>query len=357
MYTSFHVENFRGFEDLELTDLARINLIAGKNNVGKTALLEAIYLHGRGYNPQEVMNLNQARGLEYAVASNINLIFNKLDTVQNITIEATDLETGFRSLVLRVVREPDELSQLNIQITTNGNSDGQSSLNEEMQVLALDYERIHDGRRGTAYLTRSSSGSISLSGALLPAIRIAFSLAQGRATSEELVQRYSSLEVANQHEFLLNALRTLEPQLKRVSILVVSGRPALWADVGNNKVLPLNVLGDGLNSLFHLITTINEYRGGVVLVDEIENGLHYSVLADVWASVAKAARAFNVQIFATTHSLEMIRAAHEAFNNDDPYDFRLHRLDRSPKTGEIYATTYDREGMDAVINLNAEVRG
>ena len=49
MYSSFRVQNFRGFKDLRLDDLARVNLIAGKNNTGKSALLEAIFTYTGEY--------------------------------------------------------------------------------------------------------------------------------------------------------------------------------------------------------------------------------------------------------------------------------------------------------------------
>ena len=120
--------------------------------------------------------------------------------------------------------------------------------------------------------------------------------------------------------------------------------------------MPIKVMGGGMVRLASIVLALSDAHNGIVLIDEIENGLHYSILPDVWKAIERAADDFNVQVFATTHSLEMIRAAHEAFKDDDPYDFRLIRLDRSTKTDEIYATTYDKEGMAAAVELNAEVR-
>lgn len=356
MYTSFSMKNFRGFQDLELNDLARVNLIAGKNNVGKTALLEAFYLHARAYNPQEALNLNRVRGLEFELASDASLIFHMRDTSQSIVLEGDEQETRKRSIILRVVQEADELAQLNIRISANGHSDALGSLSEDMQVLALDYSKEANEQYGTAYLVRSPQGEVSVKGALPPPVKVVFIPSQGRSSSEDLARRFSNLEIANQQGLLFDALRILQPGLKRISVLYLGDKPALWAGF-ENSLMPLSLHGDGLNRLFNLVTAFHESRGGIVLIDEIENGLHHSVLTDIWKAIATAAREFNVQIFATTHSLEMIRAAHEAFKDQEPYDFRLHRLDRSPKTGEIYATTYNEESMEAVVNLNAEVRG
>lgn len=96
-------------------------------------------------------------------------------------------------------------------------------------------------------------------------------------------------------------------------------------------------------------------RGGIILIDEIENGLHYCVIADVWKVLADAARRLNVQIFATTHSGEMIHAAHEAFKESTHYDFRYHRLDRH-KDGANTATPYNEEPMETSFELDLEVQ-
>jgi AAA15 family ATPase/GTPase len=94
--------------------------------------------------------------------------------------------------------------------------------------------------------------------------------------------------------------------------------------------------------------------GGTVLIDEIENGLHHSVMLKVWQAIAETARRSETQIFATTHSWECIRAAHEAFTKSGTYDFRLHRLDRLD--GKIKAITYDEEALAAAIKAELEVR-
>ena len=91
-----------------------------------------------------------------------------------------------------------------------------------------------------------------------------------------------------------------------------------------------------------------------MLVDEIESGLHHSVLTKVWRAIGEAARRSDTQIFATTHSWECIRAAHEAFLESGTYDFRLHRLDRV--NDNIKAVTYNEKTLDTSVEMNLEVR-
>jgi len=149
-------------------------------------------------------------------------------------------------------------------------------------------------------------------------------------------------------------LRLIEPRLKRLAIVVVAGEPILHGDIGAGRLMPLPVMGGGMVRLASLVIHIGNAANGVVLVDEIENGLHYSILPKVWRAIGEVARQFNAQIFATTHSLECIVAAHKAFLESEHYDFCLHRLERTRET--IRAVTYDQESLEAAIETGLEVR-
>lgn len=103
-----------------------------------------------------------------------------------------------------------------------------------------------------------------------------------------------------------------------------------------------------------IVLAIANAPNGVVLIDEIENGLHYSVQSKVWRAIAQAARVSNVQVFATTHSWECLVKAHEAFAEDEIYDLRWHRLQNV--SGEIQAVSHDREMIEAALYSGVEIR-
>jgi len=120
--------------------------------------------------------------------------------------------------------------------------------------------------------------------------------------------------------------------------------------------LPISSMREGMRRIISLMLAITTNREGIVLIDEIENGLHHSVQVDVWKDIGEAARACNVQIFATTHSHEMILAAHEAFSEEGPCDLRFFRLSRDQDTNDIRAVAYEPETLDAAIEVGFEVR-
>ncbi len=200
---------------------------------------------------------------------------------------------------------------------------------------------------------KGSSSWIALSSAQPWAGPSIFIGSAGRSQEED-VKAFSELEAANRQEEVLRSLQILEPRLRRLSILLLADEPAIHGDIGLSRLVPLQFMGEGMRRVISIIAAIASARRGSVLIDEIENGLHYSIMKDVWTAIAKAARQADVQVFATTHSWECIVAANESFSKSDSFDLAMHRLDRRDK--EIRIVTYDREALAAAIKHELEVR-
>ena len=106
--------------------------------------------------------------------------------------------------------------------------------------------------------------------------------------------------------------------------------------------------------MFSLALAMGTATGGLLLIDEIENGLHHTVLEEVFVTLLELARTFDVQVFATTHSAECIRAAHEALKEADQHEAAFYRLQRI--NGEIKAVGFDHEMLETAIIHEMEVR-
>lgn len=83
-------------------------------------------------------------------------------------------------------------------------------------------------------------------------------------------------------------------------------------DIGLDKRIPINMMGDGARKILSILTTIYECKNGIVLIDELSNGFHYSVMKGVWRAIISVAKKNNVQIFATTHDLDSIKGLRDA---------------------------------------------
>ena len=160
------------------------------------------------------------------------------------------------------------------------------------------------------------------------------------------------LRVQKRDDVLVEALRVIEPKLQSVIDSFASGMPIIWGDVGLSEMVPLYTMGEGTTRLARIVLGISSVPGGIVLVDEVENGIHHSVQAKVWKAIACAAEQFDTQVFATTHSFEFIETAARGIGLDG---FKLFRLDKT-EAGKNKAVVYRPDMVEMAIRRNMEVR-
>lgn len=350
MYTSFRVQNFRGFEDLELPSLAHINLIGGKNNTGKSSLLEAISLHASGANLERVFRSFQLTDGSYILYP-FSLIFNNSDTEKEIY-----LSDGTESFLIRylnrneidsIIAEREKNQYLMFHVVGDKNNPDLVTYSEGIEIFSA-------STKSEFYLFNSDNRILQhrLSKRIYKANLLSnYELIRA---STNVYRNFSNLKQDDRYSILIETLNLLESRLTTLELL--GEVPTLYGYLNKlTKPIPITAMGDGLQRLCVIVLAMSGVEGGVLLIDEIENGLHHSVLPDIWRAIYQAALAFNVQIFATTHSDEMIHAAQQAFAND-PDALRYYRLDRK-KTGEIKAVMYEPEILAEAMLGNFEVRG
>ena len=362
MYRSFTIKNFRCFDELTVEGMGRINLIAGKNNVGKTALLEALWVHSGAVNPEVAVRIEAFRGLEQQTLENfLGSLFRGFDRDLAIEISSTgDWEDSPFSQ--RIYFEDGSSFEMpltgleNDQLTLFQNS---SIAMRASNVVVMEYtdgleeKTVTKGRLVARQLgpVQDVSMEVALqSGQPLQDHPSSIFLAARRASlGPEDVNRYSELEVNGEAEGVLEILQTVEPELKRLAVVSARQAPSIYADVGIGRLIPIQLMGDGMSRILSLALAIASAPGGMVLVDEIENGIHYTVMEKVWKAIGAFARSYDVQLFATTHSYECIRAACDAFDSDEEDELRLFRIGRV--NGEIRAAMYDREMMQTAFDI------
>jgi len=359
MLRSFTLKNFRCFQNLTIEPLERVNLIAGKNNVGKTSLLEAIFIYVNPKTPEPSLKVNRIRSIaeidriqDEDVEAIKRLFFDK-----NIdeTIEMSGInENNDKSLLKLNLVDP-----IGFVIPILDEGDATSSVNQTLPTEVRPYDNLVLEYSYETGQERGSSFGWFTNGRLIKPSRlknfplVIYLTTSTRSPTEE-AKRFSNLERVGRQNEVLEPLRLLEPRLQRLTLLIVDREPIIHGDIGMTELVPLPLMGEGLGRLLSIILAIANAKGGTILIDEIENGLHYSVLTDVWKAIADAARRAEAQIFATTHSLECIKAAHEAFETNEKYDFRYHRLERVK--AEIRAVTYDQENLAISDEMNLEMR-
>ncbi len=347
MLKRLQIRNFRGFNALKIDQLSGVNLIVGKNNSGKTSLLEAIFLLSGAGNAQMAINDNVSRSLKPGGVSTgepfWKQLFSDLNMGRCIEIEADHTLHGQLTLEISLKRQPTTEIPLD---RTNGTS--VTNLFDE-RSLVFEYSgsssksvksHIHMKRHGFEVNQPAINSPFQ---AIILLSRI--------GNIQEDAIRLGRLRRQKQGDMLLKALQVVEPKLQSIEDNSSSGIPLIWGDIGLSELVPLSVMGEGMTQIARLVLSIASVPDGVVLVDEVEIGIHHSVLPDVWRVIDEAARQFRTQIFATTHSFECVMAAHESLSKDR---FRLHRLEIDDKTNRC--VTYEPHVIDAAIRHNLEVR-
>lgn len=348
MLTQLKIRNFRGFQDLTMDSLKAINLIAGENNTGKTSLLEAVFLLAGGGDSRMMLNSNVIRGLEPGNTEGESVkifwkhLFFGLNMEQSIEIQGNHPKQG--PLALKIT--PDR------QSTTNLDSAERISATNQMDNISLVLQFQCNGKLSECRISRRKESGFEAQHPLVRQFTAAILLPQKR-TDHEDANRLGKLRQKKQGDVVLEALQIIESKLKSIEENSSSGTNLIWGDIGLSELVPLAAMGEGMNRIARIVLMIaSTPKGSVVLVDEIENGLHHSILPDVWRYIDKVAQKFDTQIIATTHSYECIEAAHGSL---DAERFSLHRLENTPeKTNRC--VTIKPNGIRSLIRHNLEVR-
>ena len=353
MLKSLRIRNYRVFKDLKVDGLHRINLIAGKNNSGKTSFLEAVFMLGGAGNPELVINANvirtgqvNAMPSQEFVESVWKVLFHSLDTANCINIEGHHDNHGLMNLSVSAV----ERWHGTESIPQSGFSSTSLSESLDFHAITLRYKDSHDGESVGQIRTKPVGYEISQPSALsLFPVRIVLPLS---GTAQEDAQLLGKLRIQKRGEILLKALRVMEPKLASIEDNYAFGTPMVLGDVGLSELVPLTVMGEGMTRLARMVLGISAVPGGILLVDEIENGIHHSVMSKVWKAVATAAEQFDTQVFATTHSFECIQDAYKGLGKNG---FKFFRLGKT-REDDNEAVMYKPDMIELAIRRNMEVR-
>jgi hypothetical protein len=315
MISSIRIEGFRGFKQFEMSGLGQINLLVGKNNCGKTSILEALYLLTTKGDLSSLGQLLWRRGersAEINPRGQPDLDVTHLFTGHEIHVGSTFTLTARNQTPERAIAFViDEMNEKERTELARGDP------NVSKLVLRIKGSPVN--RRIPLTLTFGVSGDI-----LDPVRR----LRRLNATSEQpnaqfittesvdggqLVALWDKIALTPLEDMVLGALRCLDPEIERIA--AQAGAP-YWGGRSGFIIkhkqyelpIPIGSMGDGSWRMLGMAISITQCRDGVLLVDEIDTGLHHTVMADMWRLILSAATRFNVQVFATTHSSDCVKS-------------------------------------------------
>ena len=364
MITELTVSNFRHIERLTVSPLGRITLIGGRNGAGKTALLEALWLFSGASRPGLAVAVDDFRGVARPDPNSVPSVFRNFDARQPVEVSANRSPNGARSFLKMEVVE-------NKLVTVRSDPSGLSGLTETEGGFQI--VNTFESDDGEEYVSRASHVLQTL-GPVLPGsgplaaaagireeqakipdkISAKLMTARNRESTETVSANFGNLQLSGKERRVTAFLNHLEPSLTMLTAISTGGPPIVHAYIGDNLPIPANLVGEGFSRMLELAVGVAQVEGGLLLVDEIENGLHYSAHKGIFSTLFELAAEFDVQVVATTHSRECVIAAREALGNKGADDFAYHRIDR--RDGKVRAVNYDCEAMDVAIDFGMEIR-
>jgi len=166
--------------------------------------------------------------------------------------------------------------------------------------------------------------------------------------------RFGQLVIKKMDYLVSDALKLLEPNIKSLSVIPLGPVPTIHIDTGGSRLFPIQLAGEGMSRIAEIVIDICSSPDGIVLVDDIDTGIHHSILSDFWNVIKQVSKRINTQLFFTTHSSECIVTAHASFSAMKRYDINTYRLQKIDDSIEVFE--YDKDTLQAAIDTGLEVR-
>lgn len=352
MVESIFLENFKCFQKLNLQNFAPITLISGKNNVGKTSLLDAIYYANKIHNPNTLLDLHITRGVPLNKLSPETLwgdfIYNR---DLNVECKIKEVLNNHELIIQSITQKKNNSASIQIKPLEQDSY----SLNFPSLVSKISYEQ----KEGTVITSIVGDNSINQNHQgdlnIFNSINVIYLDTHSNHNSN-IIEYFGKIDIAGDSNKIVEVLKMIEPPIKELSVVVLGGINQIFASTDNSpKKIPLKSMGDGLNRLMEMIITIIANPNSIILIDEIENGFHYSIHKNLWKVISKAVEISNSQLIATTHSYEFISSAVSAINeNKMEKDFSYIRIDK--EENNYIPKYYDAELLQATVENKVEVR-
>ena len=352
-FKNIEINNFRGIDHLKIDDFSRVNIFLGQNSSGKSSVLECLLLLMGMSNPDLPQTINSIRSRSYSGFTDLFYLFHNYDWKEVPRIAAEMNDGSKRDLELNMAYVFDEKSQSDSQNGHIPTSETKTFLN----TLKL-FFNVESGQQKESYvssITVNQQGLISdkkLAEGYLEKNSAAFlssDLAAGN-TANDLVE----LAKRKRKDVVTEQLKNFD---SRITSLEILNNIAYIGLEGIDQLLAVNMMGDGLRRYLNIVAASANPINNILLIDEIENGLHYSAYKKLWEAIFALAVSTNKQVFVTTHSKETLYRLNEMLEEHAEYrnELSLYTLEQTKLKGhQAYRLPY--EGLAEACKNIIEIR-
>lgn len=342
------VERFRGIKTLEMRDFKRINVLLGNNNSSKSSALEAIMVLMGASKPTLPIEMNVNRNYNGVSKEDIVLFFHNLQSDTPIKMSANFYDEGSRLLTIEYFESL--INKAPLAEVDNGDIDLQKV------NYGLQYSYVDDGKvsNKSTLTVETSKREISVDFTEKDSLRKNAVFVAPRYNFNDFIKHFNQIVTDKEKDLVLDVLRNVEPTIKDITVV----GDKVMVDTGLQKLIPINVLGDGIRKMFTLMTAMYSVKDGILVIDEVDNGLYHKSMGTLWTALLKAARQLDVQLFISTHSLDSLNALNVALDeecNEFQDEVNIYTLRRS-EDGDIAVLSYDYEKFSYLLLREVEIR-
>ena len=336
MINEIEIVEYKGFKNLKLNNLSQINIISGENNIGKTALLEALFIY-------EYLDISfLPKGFPFLfIAINRDIAVNRLKRyLSNINLK---LQTNKYDISFKHKYSYSLTKEEKIYIKEKYNQDYSEFIviyiNNELEVLPrinLEYTKYY--------------GSIGENICRMTYIN------SSKPTNKNLVELYSHIQSKGiQHKFL-KYLKLLDKDIEWIEPQLLDDEILLRINLNNpERSLVSSELGEGTNRYIEILASLLSNTEGAVFIDEIENGIHYTKLYDVWKAIIEIVQSESIQLFVTTHDRESIEALAEASRDMNYNKISSIKLEKD-ENNVVFPIILNNDSFLATVDSGMDIR-
>ena len=383
------IENFRGIKKMSIPNLGRVTLLAGRNGVGKTTVLEAIQVYAAKArysvfadlldNREEISNVTKEESRKYSEPDWSSLIYGR-DTSQNLRVvmgpRQSQNQLGLETVDLAQLSDEDIAKLLRLfpeSLSTSATHILRATYQEENWTVSAfvsgNRKESHGSYPREGTFRGDPSTRIFTGASRVPReessrthVLTCEKIGPGLMENFELSRSWDSVALTDDEGRATHALSLIYgDDVSRVAVVGdersasrTRGRRAIVRLKSNAHPVPLKSLGDGAVRLFGVALLLANSRDGFLLIDEAENGIHHTIQGDYWRMVLQTAHENNVQVFATTHSWDCVRGFALAATENENVEGVLVRLEKEEKG--LRAVRYSGQRLKTAAEQRIEVR-
>ncbi len=380
MLDSLFVQNFKIFKELKVPKLSNVNLFVGKNNTGKSCLLEAVQSYAMKFSNIGELIKEREQDWELEIAENLiyktidhplKYIFYGYELLENEIIISSNKEKVAGAFQPRLDDEdisadgktkrlfPNRRKNTNsfhISITNIGTSEkNELFIKLDNDNYINQFKAFKDRielrtKLKTSLFPPSNLPEVQLN---LTEVQYASSFNCNNQTISKL---WDNINLTDLEDIVIDCLGLIEPSIAGLAFMGnISTRIPVVKSKATKERLSLKTYGDGMTRLLGIILSMVNAKDGIALIDEVENGLHWSVHPKLWEIIFKLSKELNIQVFATSHSLDCVRGFNKIWGEHEE-DGCFYRLEKEEDSPNIEAVHYDRDTLNATLITGVEFR-